>query len=105
MAMTLLAMVTAKAKAGGIMKTIEYVSFERMEMLAGSFRTKKMPGVNFIKLFSSLLMMRSNKLECLYLAITFQSILTFAGNARSLPKMEAPERSSNWVCSGLALKF
>ncbi len=51
MAMTLLATVTAKAMAGGIMKTIEYLSFDRMEMLAGSFRTKKMPGVNFIKLF------------------------------------------------------
>jgi hypothetical protein len=29
------------------------------------------PGVNLIKLFSSLQMMRPNKLECLYLAITF----------------------------------
>jgi hypothetical protein len=105
MAMTLLATVTAKAKAGGIMKTIEYLSFERMEMLAGSFRTKKMPGVNFIKLFSSLLMMRPNKLECLYLAISYQSILTFVGNTRSSPKKEASERSSNWVCSCLALKF
>jgi hypothetical protein len=48
---------------------------------------------------------RPNKLECLYLAITFQSSLTFADNTRSLPKKEASERSSNWVCSGLALKF
>ncbi len=63
------------------------------------------PGVNAIKLFSSLLMKRQNKLECLYLAITSQSSLTFAGNTRSLPKKEASERSSNWVCSGLALKF
>ncbi len=31
---------------------------------------------------------RPNKLECLYLAITFQSSLTF-GNTRSLPKKEA----------------
>ncbi len=46
---------------------------------------------------------RLNKLECLYLAITFQSSLTFAGNTRSLPKKEASESSSNWVGSGLAL--
>jgi hypothetical protein len=50
-------------------------------------------------------MMRPNKLECLYLAITFQPNLTFAGNNRSLPKKEASERHSNWVGSGLALKF
>ncbi len=31
-------------------------------------------------------MTRPNKLECLYLAITFQSSLTFAGNTRSLPR-------------------
>ncbi len=31
--------------------------------------------------------------------------VTFAGNTRSLPKKEASERSSNWVGSGLALKF
>jgi hypothetical protein len=47
----------------------------------------------------------NNKLECLYLAITFQCSQAFAGNTRSLPKKEASERSSNWVCSGLALKF
>jgi hypothetical protein len=29
-------------------------------------------------------MMRPNKLECLYLAITFQSSLTFAGNTSGL---------------------
>jgi hypothetical protein len=64
------------------------------------------PGVNVIKLFPSLLMMRPNKLECLYLAITFfLSSLTFAGNTRSLPKTEASERCSNWVGSGLDLKF
>ncbi len=39
--------------------------------------------------FSSLMTMKPNKLECLYLAITFQSSLTFAGNTRSLPKKEA----------------
>jgi hypothetical protein len=61
--------------------------------------------VNVIKLFSSLLTMRPNKLECLHLAKTFQSSLTFAGSIGSLPKKEATERSSNWVCSGLALKF
>jgi hypothetical protein len=43
--------------------------------------------------------------KCLYLAITFQSSLTFAGNTRSLPKKEGSERSSNSVCSGLTLKF
>ena len=47
-------------------------------------------------------MMRPNKLECSQLGITFQSILTFAGNTRSLPEKEASERSSDWVCSGLA---
>ncbi len=47
----------------------------------------------------------ANKLECLYLAIIFQSSLTFAGNTRSLPKKEAPDRCSNWVGPGLALKF
>ncbi len=63
-------------------------------------------GVNVIKLFSSLLMMRPNKPECLYLVITtFQSSLAFAGIIRSLPKKEAPESSSIWVCFGLALKF
>ncbi len=48
-------------------------------------------------------MTRLNKLECLYLAITFQSSLTFAGSTRSLPKTEACVRSSNfglfWPCS------
>jgi len=55
--------------------------------------------------FSLFLMTRPNRLECLYLVITFQSSLAFAGNTRSLPKKEASERSSNWVFSGLALKF
>ncbi len=55
-------------------------------------------GVNVIKLFPSLLMMRPNKIECLYQAITFQSSLAFVGNTRSLPKKEASERHS-----GLAL--
>ena len=63
------------------------------------------PGVNVIKLFSLLLTKRPNKLGCLYLANTFQSSLTFAGNVRSLTKKEASERRSNWVGSGLALKF
>jgi hypothetical protein len=51
------------------------------------------------------LTMRPLKLVCLYLAITFQSSLTFAGNTRSLPKKEASVRHYNWVGSGLALKF
>ncbi len=63
------------------------------------------PGVNVINFFSSLQKTRPNKLECLYLTITLQSSLTFAGNTRSLPKKETSERSSDWVCSGLALKF
>jgi hypothetical protein len=66
---------------------------------------KRQTGVNVIKLFSSLLTMRPNKLECLCLANTFQSSPTFAGSTRSLPKKAASERYSNWVCSGLALKF
>ncbi len=37
-------------------------------------------------------MTRPSKLECLYLAITFQTSLTFGGNTRSLPKKEASER-------------
>jgi len=45
-----------------------------------------------------MLTMKPNKLECLYLEITFQSSLTFAGNTRSLPKKEPSEKSSNWVC-------
>ena len=51
-----------------------------------------------MKLISSLLMMRPNKIECLCLANTFQSSLTFAGSTRSLPNKEASERSSDWVC-------
>jgi len=47
-------------------------------------------------------MTRPNKLECLYVAITSQSNLTFAGNTRSLPMKEASERRYNWVDSGLA---
>ncbi len=63
------------------------------------------PGNNFIKKFPSLLTTRPNKPECLYLVISFQSSLTFAGNTRSSPKNEASERHSNWFGSGLALKF
>ncbi len=63
------------------------------------------PRCQCCKKISLLQPMRPNKLECLYPAITFQSSLTFAGNNRSLPKKEASERTSNWVCSGLALKF
>jgi hypothetical protein len=63
------------------------------------------PGVNVIKKFPLSLTTRPNKLECLYLVITFQCSLKFAGNTRSLPKKEASEMHSNWVGSGLALKF
>jgi hypothetical protein len=52
------------------------------------------PGVNVINLFPSLLMMKPNKLECFYLAITFQYSLTFAGNTRSLPEKEVSGRRS-----------
>jgi len=65
----------------------------------------KPSGVNFIKLFFSLLAMRPNMLECLHLAKTLHSSLTFAGNTRSLPKKEASVWHSNWIGSGLALKF
>jgi hypothetical protein len=55
--------------------------------------------VSMLYAFLSLLLMTwPNKLECLYLAINFQSRLTFAGKTRSVPKKEASERSSNWVC-------
>jgi hypothetical protein len=57
-----------------------------------------------LNFFSSLLTMRPNKLECLYLAVTFSSSLTFAGKTRSLPK-KGTERCSSWVGSGLVLKF
>jgi hypothetical protein len=53
------------------------------------------PGVNVIKLFSSLLTTRPNKLECLHLAKTFNSGLTFTGGTGSLPQKEASEMSYN----------
>jgi hypothetical protein len=55
--------------------------------------------------FSLSLLIRPNKLECVELAKNFQSSLTFAGSTRSLLEKETSERSSNWVFSGLALKF
>jgi hypothetical protein len=55
--------------------------------------------------FLSLLTMRPNNLECLCLATTFQSSLTFAGSTTSFPMKEASESSSNWVWSGLCPKF
>jgi len=58
-----------------------------------------------LNFFYSLLTVRPFKLQCLYLAITFQSSLTFDGRTRSLPKKEVYERFSDWVGSGLALKF
>ncbi len=66
-------------------------------------------GVNVIKLFSLLLMTIPNELECMYLAITFQSSQTFDGNTRSLPKrkhlkgppiglaLALPSKSKTWV--------
>ncbi len=38
------------------------------------------PGVSVIKLFSFIVDDDAKKLECLYLAVTFQPSLTFAGN-------------------------
>jgi hypothetical protein len=55
------------------------------------------PGVNAIKKICPLLIMRPNKLECLCLAISLQSSLTFAGNTRSLPKKGASEMCSGWL--------
>jgi hypothetical protein len=63
--------------------------------LAGQVHQESM----LLNFFSSLPMMRPNKLECLHRAKTFQSSLTFAGGTRSLPKKEASERS----CIRLAL--
>jgi hypothetical protein len=62
------------------------------------------PGVSVIKNFF-IEDNEAKKLEFLYLEITFQSSLTFVSNTRSLPKKEVFERPSNWVSSGLALKF
>jgi hypothetical protein len=64
-----------------------------------------MPGVNVIKLFSFITVDEAKYARVFVLAITFQSSLTFAGNTRSLPKKEASERYSDWVGSGLALRF
>jgi hypothetical protein len=61
------------------------------------------PGVNVIKRFPSLLMTRPNKLECFYLAITFQCSLTFAGNTRSLPKKERKHLKGAAIELALAL--
>jgi hypothetical protein len=63
------------------------------------------PGVNAIKLVSFVADKEAKLARVFVLAITFQSSLTFADNTRSLPEKEASERPSNWVGSGLALKF
>ncbi len=42
------------------------------------------PGANVLKLFSSLLTMKPNKLDCLHLAKAFMSSLKFAGNTQGL---------------------
>jgi hypothetical protein len=67
--------------------------------------TSQRTGANFIKLFFFVANEEANKLECLHLAKTFHSSLTFAGNTRNLPKKEASERHSHWVGSGFALKL
>ncbi len=89
-----------------------YVPKDYIEEEKDDDRKSKRNLVNFLGHFSILYNFlyllqttRPNKRECLYLSITFQYSLTFAGNTRSLPKKEASERCSNWVCSGLALKF
>jgi hypothetical protein len=71
----------------------------------GLFASWQGPGVNVIKLFFFIADEEANKLECVYLAIPFQSSQTFAGSTRSLPKKEASERHSDRVGPGLALKF
>jgi hypothetical protein len=86
-----------------VKKTLAYLA-SSSAMKEKSFITLT-PEIEVIKLFSSLQKTRLNKLECLYLAIAFQSSLAFAGNTRSLPKKEESERSSDWVGYGLALKF
>ncbi len=43
------------------------------------------PGVQFLKLFSPILMVRQNKPECLTLASLFEDSLIFASKARSRP--------------------
>ncbi len=72
---------------------------------APALLTNIKPGVKVLKLVSFIADDGPNKLGCLYLAITFQSSLTFAINTRSLSKKEASKRRSNWVGSGLTLKF
>jgi hypothetical protein len=88
-----------------VMTALPFKVCDESNLGSSYFCTLDDPGVNVKKLVSSLLTTRPNKLECLYLAITFQSSVTFAGNTRSLPKKEASERRSNWVGSGPALKF
>ncbi len=70
-----------------------------------SFITLALGALAIKRFFPSLLMTRPNKLTCLYMAITVQSSLTFAGNTSSLPKKDASERCYNWVGTGLALRF
>ncbi len=63
------------------------------------------PGVNVIKLFSFVADNEAKLARVFVPAITLMSSLTFDGNTRSLPKKDASESCSNWVGSGLALKF
>ncbi len=66
-------------------------------MKAKSFITWT-PDADVLIFSPSSLMLWRNKLECLYLAITFQSNLTFAVNTRSLPKKEALQLGWLWPC-------
>ncbi len=90
------------ARSGQLLPTSDHpcpVSDEPQEV------PPRQPGGSVVECLSSLLMLRANKLVRLYLAITCQSSLTFAGNTRSLPKKEASKMGSYWVGSGLALKL
>jgi hypothetical protein len=62
---------------------------EKRQLSKSMFKEAKDQVSMLYNFFPSLLMMRPNKLECLYLAITFQSSLAFAGSTRSLPMKDA----------------
>ncbi len=86
-----------------IMRTWKMFWMSRFRMSSTQLSLVPMKLVSMLwNFFSMLLTMRPNKLECLCLANTFLSSQTFAGSTRSLPKKEAYEKSSNWVCSGLS---
>jgi len=62
------------------------------------------PAVIIMKLFSSSLMTRSNKLQHFVPGKSFQSSLMFVGKARSLPQSGAPERHFTQIGSDLTCK-